>query len=1539
MNDSGSGENLDAVAIIGMSGRFPDAGNVDEFWRNLCDGRESIKVFTDDELAASGIKTAAINHPNYVKAGTVLDDLELFDAGFFNYSPREAELIDPQHRLFLECAWEVLEDAGYDPERIAGRVGVYAGVGIDTYLLRNLYSRNLFDSPNTHKIALGNDKDFLSTRVSYKLNLRGPSISIQTACSTSLVAVHLACQSLLMYQSDMALAGGVSLRVPQKTGYFYEEEGILSPDGHCRVFDARARGTIFGSGLGIVLLKRLAEAVADGDQIRAVIRGSAINNDGALKAGYTAPSVAAQTEVVIEALSAAGVSASDIGYVECHGTGTALGDPIEMAALTKAFAAMGGAARQSCAIGSVKSNIGHLDTAAGVTGLIKAVLMVERGQLPASLNYEEANPGIDFAGSPFAVNTGLRAWASEAGKKRRAGVSSFGMGGTNAHVVIEEAPLAAVREVAGEREWQLLLVSARTEAGVAQAGRNLAQHLRAHEKLALADVAYTTQVGRHAMRYRRVVVCRDGSDAANELDTARPPNVVEESTSRPLAFMFTGQGSQYVQMGHGLYRTERVFREHIDKCSELLKQALGQDLRSVLYPDAAGEAEATRELNQTRTTQPALFVLEYALARLWMSWGIRPAAMIGHSIGEYVAACLAGVFSLEDALSLVAMRGQLMQELPAGAMLGVSLGEIEARALLNEHLSLASINRPDRCVISGQPEAVQELTRQLGKKGVACQPLHTSHAFHSQMMEPVLAPFVERVKAMTLHPPQIPYISNVTGVWITAAEATDPEYWGRHLRQSVRFADGAGELLKEPNRVLLEVGPGTTLTTLAKQQGTNGQVQAVVSSLRHPNQQQSDEVVILKTLGQLYLAGVEVDWAALHQGESRRRVQLPTYAFERARYWVESTPSAEENVSPDERRDLEEWFYLPAWKRTMPAVNGNGAGNGEQKRRLLVFSDTCGLSSDLSRVLGGEGHDLVTVTPGGGFARMDHQTYSINPAHPDDYSQLFADLRDRELLPDQVVHLWGVTPRSEELSFEEAQDRGFYSLLWLARTAAGHCDALDVSVVTNDLQVAGGEEVVRPEKTTVLGACKVIPQEYSNLTCRSIDVVLPEPEMTTRRAIVVQQLYSEIKARGREQVVAYRGPYRLVESYQQTRMEKPHNSLHGLTEGGVYLITGGMGGIGYTLAKFLAESARAKLVLVSRTALPESQPTNGDEHHKIHDHEIPTHLAKIRTLEELGAEVIVLNADVADEDQLRAAVNRATARFGRIRGVIHAAGVAGGGVMQFKSAEEVARVFAPKIKGALLLEAIFKDEGLDFLVFCSSVKSMLGDFGQSDYCAASIFLDAFAHSLRFSGINATSINWDTWRDVGMAVASKTDGALGMLQEQSISEGISPHEGVEAFMRALISELPQVIVSVRDLEFRIANRNAGDALLAQLDNTAAAAAAYPRPDLSNPYVIPSSAVEQRIAKVWQRILGIAEVGVHDNFFELGGDSLTAVQIATQLKKEFGLPVPMVKLFEGPTINSLAQLFDANAGENPAFAQRQERGARRREKKKMRATGQS
>lgn len=890
MKNSNVSEQFDGseIAIIGMAGRLPGARNIDAFWDNLRNGVESVTFFTDEQLLASGVSPEALKNDNYVKARPVLEDIESFDAAFFGFSPREAAAMDPQHRLFLECVWAAIETAGYDAESYRGSISVYAGVSTSSYLVNNLYANpEALALAGEYQSLLSNLPDSLTTLAAYKLNLKGPCYTIQTFCSSSLVAVQVACQSLLNYECDMAVAGGVTVFVPQHAGYWYQEGLIVSPDGHCRPFDAKAQGTVFGNGLGSVVLKRLEDALADGDPLDAVIIGAATNNDGSLKVGYTAPSVAGQAEVLVEALADAGVEPETITFVETHGTGTALGDPTEVTALTRAFRS-GTQKSGFCAIGSVKSNFGHLDAAAGIAGLIKTVLALKHRAIPPTLHFETPNPEIDFVNSPFYVNSKLVEWESS-GAPRRAGVSSFGIGGTNAHVILQEAP---IREPSsGSRPYQLLVISAKSSSALEMATKSLITHFKQHPELKLSDAAYTFQVGRKALNHRRMIVCQNDTESAvSALEAADPKRILTvyiEQRNPPVAFMFSGQGSQYVNMGRDLYRTESTFREEIDRCSEILEPHLGIDLREILYPDEENVEVAAQKLRQTFITQPALFTIEYAIAKLWMSWGVHPNSLVGHSIGEYVAACLSGVFSLEDALWLVATRGRLLQGLPDGCMLAVFLSEEEIQPLLGSSLSLAAINAPSICAVSGAREAIEDLEKQLIKNNGDCSRLHTSHAFHSSMVEPILDTFAEQLKQVSLHSPQIPFVSNVTGTWITADEATSPSYWARHLRQTVRFSDCVQGLLKEPNRILLEVGPGHTLATLADQHPNKSNGQMVLSSVRHPREQKSDVACILNTLGKLWLAGIEVDWSGFYRDENRHRVPLPTYPFERQRCWIE----------------------------------------------------------------------------------------------------------------------------------------------------------------------------------------------------------------------------------------------------------------------------------------------------------------------------------------------------------------------------------------------------------------------------------------------------------------------------------------------------------------------------------------------------------------------------------------------------------------------------------------------------------------------------
>ncbi len=875
------------LAIIGMAGRFPGAKNIAEFWQNLKDGVESISFFTPEELQSQGVDRTIFADRAYVPAKAILADVEHFDAAYFDYNPREAEMLDPQHRILLECSVEAFEDAGYNPEQIPGRTGVYVGVSGATYRAVNLASRpDLINRIGAYQVEIGNRSDFAPTMISFKLNLKGPSLNIQTACSTSLVAVHTACQSLLNGECDMAIAGGASISFPHREGYLYQEEGIMSPDGHCRAFDESARGTVAGEGAGVVLLKRLVEALADGDTIHAVIKSSAVNNDGSLKVGFTAPSLDGQAEVISEALALAGVDAESITYVETHGTGTPLGDPVEIGALTQAYRAST-QKRGFCAIGSLKTNIGHLDAAAGIAGLIKTTLALTHQQIPPSLHYKTANPKIDFENSPFLVNTGLRDWNTGV-RPRRAGVSSFGIGGTNAHLILEEAPAVSP----SPRGWPslLLVLSAKTISALETATENLGQYLKNHSDVPLADVAYTLQVGRREFPYRRMLACRDTNDAIAALtarDSQRVLTSFEEPRHRSNVFMFPGQGVQYAGMSRELYETQPAFREQIDLCATLLLPRLNLDLRDVLYPRSEDQEQATRLIKQTGITQPAIFIVEYALARLLMSGGVRPHAMIGHSIGEHVAACLAGVFSLEDALKLLVARGRLMQSLPEGLMLAVQLPEDEVKSFLRDGVSLAVVNTPENCVVAGAPQLVNDLQSVLRRRAVQSQLIHTSHAFHSEMMGPILAEFTEQVAQLKLRTPSIPFISNVTGTWITGAEATNPSYWTRHLRQTVRFDKGIGELLRDPDAILLEIGPGQTLSTFARQHPLRSFNQVILSSLPSAHEPRSDMQIFLTALGKLWLAGGHVDWSSFYGPQQRRRIPLPTYPFERKRYYVE----------------------------------------------------------------------------------------------------------------------------------------------------------------------------------------------------------------------------------------------------------------------------------------------------------------------------------------------------------------------------------------------------------------------------------------------------------------------------------------------------------------------------------------------------------------------------------------------------------------------------------------------------------------------------
>jgi acyl transferase domain-containing protein/NADPH:quinone reductase-like Zn-dependent oxidoreductase/acyl carrier protein len=1388
--------NSSSIAIIGMAGRFPGAADVAEFWCNLSGGVESVTFFGREVLSARGVSGAVLNDPLYVGASAVLDGVELFDADFFGFTPREAELTDPQHRIFLECAWQALEDSGYDPASYDDRIGLYAGAGLSTYLINCILRRpDVAHSAGALALQLGNNKDYVPLRASYKLNLTGPSVNVNTACSSSLVAVHMACQSLLDHECEIALAGGVGIQVPQDRGYLYSPNGILSPDGHCRAFDARAAGTVSGNGAGLVVLKRLEEAVADGDTIRAVILGSAVNNDGGSKVGFTAPSVDGQARVISEALAVADVDPATIGYVEAHGTGTPLGDPIEVEALTQVFGSSS-AATKPCALGSVKTNVGHLDEAAGVTGLIKTVLALQHAAIPPSLNFERRNPDIDFDRSPFYVPTRLSPWDGR-GAPRRAGVSSFGIGGTNAHVVLQEAPPVAPADPS--RPWQLLLLSARTESALDALSGRLARHLQISPDLPSSDVAYTLHVARKDFPVRRAIVCRDRDEAVTRLESRLPQSARAASAPRPIVFMFPGQGSQHPQMTRGLYESERGFRETVDRCAELLMPQLGFDLRSVLYP-ADGQATMAR-LEQTAIVQPALFTVEYALARLLIGWGIAPQAMIGHSIGEYVAACLAGVFSMEDALSLVAARGRLMQEMPRGAMLAVELAERELSPRLAAGLAIAAVNAPAICVVSGAVPAVQKLQEELAARDVGCHRLHTSHAFHSEFMEPILEAFENCMRAVSLNPPAIPYLSNLTGCWVTAEDATDPGYWVRHVRETVRFSQGLSQLLQLDRGVFLEVGPGQSLLGLVRRYPEFSSEHLTVGSMRPANDRRDDMACLLEAVGQLWTAGACRKPVGYYADEKRRRVPLPTYPFERQRFWIDPPAVAIEEpttrpVSADANTGVEDWFYVPVWKPRSP--RSNDPRRQADRGSCLVFLDTCGLGSILAKRLRHEGRDVLTVMAGDTFASHGEGAYTINPREPRHYDDLISAIGSAGNLPRHFVHLWSVSPPARVAeAWDEAQYRGFFSVLFLVQAAARRQDMTDdmsIDVVSSGMQQLGSGDVSCPEKATLLGTVRVVPLEFPGIRCHSIDLSLHQPNRW-EDAGCLDRLIAELFSRDVAPVSAIRGDHVWEQSVAPRRLKIPTAAPVRLRQGGTYLVTGGLGSMGLAFARYLAGEVRANLVLVGRTGLAvESEP---DAHSSPGANSARARaLAGVDDIRRHG-EVLVIPADVADEAQMRAALAQLQQRFGALHGVIHTAGVLGQGLIHGKTRDDAQQVLSPKVLGTLVLDKLLRerDIDLDFLILCSSAASVAPIIGQVDYCAANAFLDAYAASRMGRGrTSVISVDWGFWQELGLIAQARTPDRIKRQIEDEIRAKGRSDAGVQA-LRCILDQgpPPQVLV--------------------------------------------------------------------------------------------------------------------------------------------------
>lgn len=1478
------------IAIVGFSCKFPRANNWRDFWQNLCDGNDCLTNFKG---SIEYPQNSLADSKKFIPVKGVIQGIGEFDATFFGYSPNDAASMDPQQRIFLECAWAALEDSGniLHEDKI---ISVFAGQADSTYLQENLLKNRKFNTQNDwFNARLSTSMGALSTQVSYKLDLRGKSININTACSTGLIAIEQACQDLSLGYSDIALAGSVSIDVGQRNGYYYQEHGIESKDGKCSPFSSDATGTIFSDGVGVVVLKRLSDAQKDGDTIYALVRGCGINNDGADKLGYTAPSINGQIDCIRKAIDQAKISAEKVHFVESHGTATSLGDVIEFTSLNKAHRHYTNK-NNYCALGSVKSNIGHTDIAAGVAGLIKAVLCLHYKKIPPTLHFATPNSDINFNDSPFYVNTELLDWTTTATKY--AGVSAFGIGGTNAHIILEEYPQE--KTSTPKLPHQLLLFSAKNETSLKQYGNKLTAYLSNREITPnhFADIAYTTQTARQHFSWRQIAVGKDNQDIIRSLNGS--PNITKLLQHElNIVFMFSGQGSQYRNMSLELAELFPFFAFTLNQCNDIAKTYTDRDILELIQdnPDNL--------INHTKYTQIALFMIECSLAKLFISLGVTPKAFIGHSIGEYVAATLAEIFSLEDAIKLVCKRGALMEDSMPGSMLSIACSLEDAKQLVDKtNFDIALHNSTQNCVIAGSTSEINQLTERIEKKGYQYRQLHVSHAFHSRLMNDAANQFEALFAGITLNRPKIPLISNTTGTWLTDEEATNPKYWSNHLRERVQFKTGIDTLVSNGYNCFLEIGPGVALTTFVKDiaQDQNFEIIAI-NTLSNHAKLFPDDYGLLLALGTLWQYGAKISWAALHTEESRRRVSIPTYSFQKQKHWIDP----DHDTTPDVN-GIDDSYYVPTWIRQANIQAYVSQVPANSKYTWLIFKNNHYLSDQLIQQLRKSGEQLFTVESGSNYSEQEDNRFTISPGEKSHYLAMLNRIKDQITDTLMVMHLYSLTELENTGSPDESQintalDNRFYSILFLSQAhieTIGESVTMKCGILTYNAWQVLGNEVTKPLNTMLTGLCKTIPQEHPYLHFKLIDIgeVNHNYENWGRTVIsyCVQDKWEVIQSN-----VAIRNNCLWLQKYVVTKLE---SNVTRLRDSGVYLCTGGLGGISLTLCEAIThEVMRPVFILIARSAFPDklqwddilNDSTQSTLHKKIDI---------LRKIEENGGLVHIMQGDVSDIDCMRKIVSDTIQQYKKINGVIHAAGIAGHGVMLLKTKAEIKENFASKIHGTYNLAHALNNQKLDFVMLCSSISSIVGVVGLSDYSSANACLDGFTTSGLFNSKFTTSINWNTWKSIGMASNGNSTG----VEVIDIGNNILPGDGQLAFKNILKNHYNQVAVSTMSIEYyaKMVNQHQdANPEIAEVIETS-----------SENYVLPDNPIESLIVRQWQEILGIPRINVTDDFFVLGGHSLKALKFLETVNRELQCNLTLQQLYKYRTVEQLVTIISSKNQNN-------------------------